>query len=86
MRLGLADKEGSRTAHVSGVMEYDEATHLYRRTVTRGDDLFHLTPLRPSAALSYRDDDTWYLHAEDGRLIARVNRLGVRVCETTFPK
>jgi hypothetical protein len=67
-------------------MEYDEATHLYRRTVARADDLFHLTPARPSAALSYRDDDTWYLHADDGRLIARVNRLGVRVSQATIPK
>jgi hypothetical protein len=63
-------------------MEYEEATYLYRRMVARGDDLFHLTPTRPSAALSYRNEDTWYLHSEDGRLIARVSRAGVRVSET----
>jgi hypothetical protein len=67
-------------------MEYEEATHLYRRTVTRGDDLFHLAPARPSAALSYRDEDTWYLRGEDGRLIARVSRAGVRVNETIRSK
>jgi hypothetical protein len=67
-------------------MEYEEATHLYRRTIACGDDLFHLTPARPSAALSYCDDDTWYLHGEDGRLIARVSRAGVRVGKTNNPK
>ncbi|HEV2548534.1 MAG TPA: hypothetical protein VGU20_14435 [Stellaceae bacterium] len=67
-------------------MEYEEATHLYRRTLAHGDDLFHLTPPRPSAALSYQDEDTWYLRGEDGRLIARVSRAGVRVGETTRSK
>jgi hypothetical protein len=84
--LGPADAEGSRRPIASGIMEYEEATHLYRRTVAGGDDVFHLTPARPSAALSYRDEDTWYLRGEDGRLIARVNRLGVRVGETVIAK
>lgn len=67
-------------------MEYEEATNLYRRRMARGDDLFHLTPARPSAALSHRDEDTWYLRGEDGRLIARVSRAGVRVSQTTSSK
>jgi hypothetical protein len=76
----------SRRLIVSGIMEYEEATHLYRRTLARGDDLFRLTPPLPSAALSHRDDDTWYLRSEDGRLIARVSRAGVRVGETIRSK
>jgi hypothetical protein len=86
MRLGPADAEGSCRLIVSEIMEYEEATHLYRRTIAGADDLFHLTPARPSAALSYRDEDIWYLRAEDGRLIARVSRAGVRVSETTRSK
>ena len=79
MPLRPADAEGSRRPIVSGIMEYEEATHLYRRTVAREDDLFHLTPARPSVALSHCNDDTWYLRGDDGRLIARVSRLGVRL-------
>jgi hypothetical protein len=75
-----------RAGLVSEIMEYEEATHLYRRTIAGADDLFHLTPARPSAALSHRDEDTWYLRGEDGRLIARVSRTGVRVSETTRSK
>jgi hypothetical protein len=79
MRLGPADAEGSRRPIVSGIMEYEEATHLYRRTVTKTDQLFHLPPPLPSAALSHCNEDIWYLRGEDGRLIARVSRQGVRV-------
>ena len=60
-------------------MEYEEAAHIYRRKLLGGDPLFRLTPPRPSAALSRCDDDTWYLCDDDGRLIARVSRAGVRL-------
>ena len=86
MSLGPADAEGSRWPIVSGIMEYEEATHLYRRSLERADDIFHLTPPLPSAALSYRDDETWYLRGDDGRLIARVSRAGVRIGATTSAK
>jgi hypothetical protein len=64
-------------------MEYEEATHLYRRSLAQADQLFHLPPPLPSAALSHCDDDTWYLRGDDGRLIARVSRLGVRLAAPT---
>ncbi len=57
--------------------EYEDATRLYRKKVTESDRLFRLAPLRPSAALSHCDDETWYLCDDGGRLIARVNRGGV---------
>jgi hypothetical protein len=60
-------------------MEYEEATHLYKCKLREGERLFRLSPPMPSPALSHRDDETWYLCNEDGRLIARVNRTGVRL-------
>ena len=61
------------------MMEYEEATHIYRRKLLGADPLFRLTPPRPSAALSHFADNTWYLFDDDGRLIARVSRAGVRL-------
>jgi hypothetical protein len=57
-------------------MEYDEATRLYRGALTP-DPLFRIAPPLPSAALSHCVDETWYLRDAEGRLIARVSRLGV---------
>jgi hypothetical protein len=61
------------------VMEYEEATSLYRKKVTDSDRLFRLAPPMPSPVLSHRDDETWFLRDGDGRLIARVGPLGVRL-------
>lgn len=61
------------------VMEYEEATNLYRKKMTDGDRLFRLAPPMPSPALSHRDDETWFLRDSDGRLIARVSPSGVRL-------
>ncbi len=60
-------------------MEYEDAMHVYRRRLVDADPLFRLTPRRPSAALSHRDDDTWYLRDDDGKLIARIGRGGVQL-------
>jgi hypothetical protein len=60
-------------------MEYEEATRLYRRKVTDADALFRIAPALPSAALSYQDDETWYLRDTEGRLIARVTGSRVRL-------
>jgi hypothetical protein len=61
------------------VMEYEEATNLYRKKMTDGDRLFRLAPPMPSPVLSHRDDETWFLRDNDGRLIARVSPSGVRL-------
>ncbi len=61
------------------MMEYEDATRLYRRKLTESDLLFRLAPPMPSPALSHRSDETWYLRGEDGRLIARVSPSGVRL-------
>lgn len=61
------------------VLEYEDATRLYRKKMTESDRLFRLAPPRPSAALSHCDDDTWYLRDDSGRLIARVSRAGVQL-------
>ena len=60
-------------------MEYEEATDLYRRTLSGADPFFRLSPPRPSAALSHCNDDTWYLRDDDGRLIARVRPTGIQL-------
>jgi hypothetical protein len=60
-------------------MEYEDATRLYRRKLCEADPLFRIAPTMPSAALSHRDDETWYLRDAEGRLIARVSRSGVRL-------
>jgi len=60
-------------------MEYEDATRLYRRKMTDADALFRIAPPLPSAALSYRDDETWYLRDVEGRLIARVTGSRVRL-------
>lgn len=62
-----------------GPLEYEDATRLYRKKVTESDRLFRLAPLLPSAALSHRNDETWYLCDDAGRLIARVSRAGVQL-------
>ena len=61
------------------LMEYEEATTLYRKKMTDCDRLFRLVPPMPSPALSHRDDETWFLRDGDGRLIARVGPSGVRL-------
>ncbi|HXY98542.1 MAG TPA: hypothetical protein VEI03_00990 [Stellaceae bacterium] len=61
------------------LLEYEDAARLYRRKMTEGNGLFRLAPPRPSAALSHRDDETWYLRDDDGRLITRVSRAGVQL-------
>ena len=61
------------------MLEYEDATRLYRKKLTESDRLFRLAPPMPSPALSHRDDETWYLRDEDGRLIARVSAAGVRL-------
>ena len=61
------------------IMEYEEAACLYRRKLCGADPLFRLAPAMPSAALSHRDDETWYLRDAEGRLMARVSRAGVRL-------
>ena len=60
-------------------MEYEDATRIYRKKLTESDRLFRLVPPMPSPALSHREDETWYLRDESGRLIARVSPLGVRL-------
>jgi hypothetical protein len=59
-------------------MEYEEATRIYRRMMG-ADPLFRLSPPAPSPRLSYRDDEIWYLRDDEGKLIARVSRSGVRL-------
>jgi hypothetical protein len=60
-----------------GVMEFEEATGIYRRTLRERDSLYRLTPPLPSPALSHYDEEFWYLRDGEGRLIARVGRLGI---------
>jgi len=64
---------------MQALFEYEDAARLYRKMMTEGDWFFRLAPPRPSAALSYRDDEVWYLRDESGRLIARVSRAGVQL-------
>ena len=64
---------------MSSVMEFEEATSLYRKKLTDGDRLFRLAPPSPSLVLSHRNDETWFLRDGDGRLIARVTPSGVRL-------
>jgi hypothetical protein len=61
------------------MMEYEDATRLYRKKLTESDRLFRLAPPMPSPALSHRSDETWYLRDDAGRLIARVSASGVRL-------
>jgi len=61
------------------MFEYEDATRLYRKKMTESDRLFRLAPPRPSAVLSHREDETWYLRDDAGRLIARVSRGGVQL-------
>jgi hypothetical protein len=61
------------------VMEYEDATNLYRKTVIDSDRLFRLAPPMPSPALSHRNAETWFLRDGDGRLIARVSPGNVRL-------
>ena len=61
------------------VMEFEEATRLYRKKMTDADRFFRLAPPMPSPVLSHRDDETWFLRDGDGRLIARVGPSGVRL-------
>jgi hypothetical protein len=64
---------------MQALFEYEDATRLYRKKMTEGHGLFRLAPPHPSAALSFRDDEVWYLRDESGRLIARVSRAGVQL-------
>lgn len=61
------------------VMEFEEAMQVYTRKVLGVDPVFHLSPRLPSAAQSHCEDETWYLRDEEGKLIARVTRAGVRL-------
>ncbi len=61
------------------VMEFEEATSLYRKKLSDGDRLFRLAPPCPSLVLSHRNDETWFLRDDDGKLIARVSPSGVRL-------
>jgi hypothetical protein len=61
------------------VMEFEEATSLYRKKLSDGDRLFRLPPPCPSLVLSHRNDETWFLRDGDGKLIARVSPSGVRL-------
>ncbi len=61
------------------LFEYEDATRLYRKKMTESDRLFRIAPPHPSAALSHREDETWYLRDDAGRLIARVSRSGVQL-------
>lgn len=66
-------------AAMRSVMEFEDAMQLYKQKLTGSDPVFRLSPPRPSASQSHRQDETWYLRDEEGRLIARVSRLGVRL-------
>lgn len=64
---------------MGSMMEYEDATRLYRKKLTENDRMFRLAPPMPSPALSHRNDEIWYLRDEAGRLIARVGPAGVRL-------
>jgi hypothetical protein len=66
-------------AAMRSIMEYEEATRLYRQKMVGSDPLFRLSPPLPSPALSHHDDETWYLRDAEGRLIARVNWRGLHL-------
>lgn len=61
------------------MMEYEEATRIYRDKMLECETLFRLPPPMPSPCLSYRDAarEIWYLRDDDGKLIARISRAGV---------
>jgi hypothetical protein len=77
--MTVAGQAGPEGMAMWSVMEYEEATNLYRKKMTDSDRLFRLAPPMPSPVLSHRDDETWFLRDRDGRLIARVSPSGVRL-------
>ena len=60
-------------------IEYEEAMRLYRKKLTEGAGLFRPAAPTPSAALSHRQAETWFLLDQEGRLLARVGPGGVRL-------
>jgi hypothetical protein len=77
--MSVAGRTAPEGIAMWSVMEYEEATSLYRKKMTDCDRLFRLAPPMPSPVLSHRDDETWFLRDGDGRLIARVSPSGVRL-------
>jgi hypothetical protein len=63
------------------MMEYEEATRIYRKKMLECETLFRLSPPMPNPYLSHRDaeKETWYLRDDDGKLIARISRGSVRL-------